>query len=56
MIFDSHAHYDDERFDEDRHSLLAAFPERGRRRGAGGTRGREHPRRPHEPEWLRGRL
>ena len=28
-IFDSHAHYDDSAFDPDRHSLLAALPERG---------------------------
>lgn len=29
MFFDTHAHYDDERFDEDRHELLAGFPEMG---------------------------
>ena len=29
MFFDTHAHYDDERFDEDRHELLANFPEMG---------------------------
>lgn len=29
MFFDTHAHYDDERFDPDRHSLLAAMPEMG---------------------------
>ena len=29
MIFDSHAHYDDEAFDGDRESLLASFPEAG---------------------------
>lgn len=29
MYFDTHAHYDDERFDPDRHSLLAAFPQLG---------------------------
>ena len=29
MFFDTHAHYDDERFDQDRHDLLAAFPENG---------------------------
>ncbi len=28
-IFDSHAHYDDKRFDEDRDELLASLPERG---------------------------
>ena len=28
-IFDSHAHYDDERFDGDRDELLASLPERG---------------------------
>lgn len=26
MFFDSHAHYDDDRFDEDRHELLRAMP------------------------------
>lgn len=29
MIFDTHAHYDDEKFDEDREELLAAFPQKG---------------------------
>lgn len=29
MIFDSHAHYDDEEFDEDREELLASFEGRG---------------------------
>ncbi len=29
MLFDTHAHYDDERFDPDREELLAALPERG---------------------------
>ncbi len=29
MYFDTHAHYDDERFDADRHELLAMFPEMG---------------------------
>ena len=29
MIFDTHAHYDDDRFQEDRFELLAAMPERG---------------------------
>ena len=29
MFFDTHAHYDDGRFDSDRASLLAALPERG---------------------------
>ncbi len=29
MYFDSHAHYDDERFDEDRESLLEALPKHG---------------------------
>ena len=28
-IFDSHAHYDDERFDPDRDELLSALPDRG---------------------------
>lgn len=28
-IFDSHAHYDDEAFDEDRYDLLASLPEQG---------------------------
>ena len=28
-IFDTHAHYDDRQFDEDRYSLLASFPEAG---------------------------
>ncbi len=29
MLFDTHAHYDDERFDEDREQLLASLPEQG---------------------------
>lgn len=29
MLFDTHAHYDDERFDADRDELLASMPERG---------------------------
>ena len=29
MIFDTHAHYDDDRFQEDRFELLAAMPDRG---------------------------
>lgn len=29
MLFDTHAHYDDERFDEDRETLLRAMPEKG---------------------------
>ncbi len=29
MIFDSHAHYDDNRFDSDRAELLSSMPERG---------------------------
>ena len=29
MYFDTHAHYDDRTFDEDRDSLLAALPESG---------------------------
>lgn len=29
MIFDTHAHYDDEAFDEDREELLASLPARG---------------------------
>ena len=28
-IFDTHAHYDDQRFDEDRDELLAALPREG---------------------------
>ena len=28
MIFDTHAHYDDEAFDEDREQLLASFKEK----------------------------
>lgn len=27
MIFDTHAHYDDEQFDTDRETLLASMPE-----------------------------
>ncbi len=29
MFFDTHAHYDDERFDSDREELLASLPEKG---------------------------
>ena len=29
MIFESHAHYDDEAFNEDRDELLGSFPEKG---------------------------
>ncbi len=29
MIFDTHAHYDDDAFDEDREALLASLPDRG---------------------------
>lgn len=29
MIFESHAHYDDERYDEDRDALLLSLPEQG---------------------------
>ena len=29
MLFDTHAHYDDERFDSDRDELLASMPENG---------------------------
>ena len=29
LLFDSHAHYDDARFDEDRDALLASLPSRG---------------------------
>lgn len=29
MIFDTHAHYDDEKFDKDREELLASFPQKG---------------------------
>ena len=29
MLFDTHAHYDDERFDADRDALLSALPGRG---------------------------
>ena len=32
LIFDTHAHYDDEAFDADRETLLASMP--GTRRGA----------------------
>ena len=28
MIFETHAHYDDEAFDEDREELLSSLPER----------------------------
>ena len=28
MLFDTHAHYDDERFDTDRDALLASMPEK----------------------------
>ena len=29
MIIETHAHYDDEAFDEDRESLLECFPKEG---------------------------
>ena len=29
QIFDTHAHYDDESFDDDRERLLAGFPAQG---------------------------
>ena len=29
MLFDSHAHYDDARFDPDRDALLSSMPQRG---------------------------
>ena len=29
LIFDTHAHYDDEAFDADRETLLASMPEHG---------------------------
>jgi len=29
MIFDTHAHYDDEQFDEDRDELLKSMPDLG---------------------------
>lgn len=29
MLFDTHAHYDDERFDDDREAVLASLPENG---------------------------
>lgn len=29
MLFDTHAHYDDERFDEDREELLSSLPQKG---------------------------
>lgn len=32
MIFETHAHYDDERFTEDRDQLLSAMPEKGIKR------------------------
>lgn len=28
-IFDTHAHYDDERFDQDRDQVISALPEKG---------------------------
>ena len=37
MIFETHAHYDDERFEEDRDALITSMPGRG----VGG------PARPH---------
>lgn len=32
MIFETHAHYDDEKFDQDREQLLASLPEKGIKR------------------------
>ena len=29
MLFDTHAHYDDDQFDPDREALLASLPEHG---------------------------
>ena len=29
MLFDTHAHYDDDQFDGDRETLLASLPEQG---------------------------
>ena len=29
MLFDTHAHYDDESFDADRDAVLTALPEQG---------------------------
>ena len=29
MLFDTHAHYDDRKFDEDRDALLSSMPEHG---------------------------
>ncbi len=29
MLFDTHAHYDDDWFDDDRHALLSSMPEKG---------------------------
>ena len=29
MIFETHAHYDDDRFEEDRHKILTSLPEAG---------------------------
>ena len=29
MIFETHAHYDDEKFNEDRQELIAGLPEKG---------------------------
>lgn len=29
MIFDTHAHYDDQRFDEDRDEVLSGLKDRG---------------------------
>lgn len=34
-IFDTHAHYDDSRFDADRDALLSALPDAGVGLGAG---------------------
>ena len=39
MLFDSHAHLNDERFDEDREELIASLNERSEER-RGGERGR----------------
>ena len=33
MLFDTHAHYDDERFDEDRDALLTSMPEHNSQSG-----------------------
>ena len=59
MLFDTHAHYDDERFDGDREALLAGMPEKNvgsRFRGfTYGFTERGKPEKPHEywPFWIK---